>query len=288
MSTKSCEINLMTYNVWFDELHTKPRMQRILEIISENKVDILALQEITVANLKYLIPGLKAQGFNIQHQRLSRFYLGDYGVLIASKFPILDVKQQQFESIMGRQMIYILVNLPDNTNGVFGVVHLESGVLGMLEQASVIRKQQLASAFKTLTEYRQSVVAATGTITSIVALMGDTNWRDPTKTKHWDGLMSLPQGWSDVETTPTAYTYDGPANQMLGNYLKFRPDRILVQTEKPWRSTCTKLVGTEPIPDISRKMKKGFNPVLPSDHFGLKATLTQRGKLRIKIGRREK
>lgn len=80
--------------------------------------------------------------------------------------------------------------------------------------------------------------------------------------------------WERLRPGEPGFTYDGPANAMLGPYnrLQSRVDRALVRL-LDWRPSAAELVGTRPLPGVTyyRTYRQGVRqlPVLPSDHFGL-------------------
>ena len=84
--------------------------------------------------------------------------------------------------------------------------------------------------------------------------------------------------WDQLKPRDPGLTYDGKRNPMLGPYnrLKSRLDRVYCKTCR-YKPNSIKLVGTQPLPGVTftKSYKKGPTqlPVLPSDHFGLLATL---------------
>lgn len=84
--------------------------------------------------------------------------------------------------------------------------------------------------------------------------------------------------WHHLKPRDPGLTYDGKSNPMLGPYnrLRLRLDRVFCKTCK-YKLQSIKMVGTCPLPGVTytKSYKKGPTalPVLPSDHFGLLATL---------------
>ncbi len=90
--------------------------------------------------------------------------------------------------------------------------------------------------------------------------------------------MRRTDAWEALRPGEPGYTYDGKQNAMLGPYnrLRKRLDRMLLRAPD-WRLSSIELVGTQAIPGLAheKRYKRGARqlPVLPSDHFGLFATL---------------
>ena len=84
--------------------------------------------------------------------------------------------------------------------------------------------------------------------------------------------------WDTLRPGEPGFTYDGKENPMLGPYnrLRNRLDRVLLRTQD-WQPSSIEMVGMAAIPGVTyeRNYKRGNKilPVLPSDHFGLYATL---------------
>ena len=220
-----------------------------------------------------------------------KFYLqrtpAPYFCAIASRYP-LKVETFPFEnSKMGRGLLAGTADVNGRTV-VVATTHLESpippfrGPAMMLEQ----RKAQIGIALRKMKKMCKGA-------DTICVLMGDMNWKDKDCGSIPLNDVGFKDAWTDkmgndpgftcrsrntVRIAPCNYLLDdGRENQMLTNYLRARLDRVLV--EKQTNVENIRLIGTEAIEGLTYEKRVGKRkdlkvlPVLPSDHFGLLASV---------------
>ena len=114
---------IVTWNVWFKNIHQHARASELLRIVEENDPHILALQEITPVFLEILL----SNAFIRAKYRVSDGPLGNtitpYGVLllISLDLPPCIFEIHSMPSNMGRRLVTARYN-----NLTIGTVHLES------------------------------------------------------------------------------------------------------------------------------------------------------------------
>ena len=173
---------LLSYNVWFDSLMLRERMNAIGEIIELHSPDIITMQEVQ----KDILACFQSSAWSKQYTMTRLPFYDSYFTLIFSKAPLRHFSQSSLpRSIMGRDLKVIEVTLAGQSCA-FATAHLESPVGpwqgGPSDQFSSVRALQLAQAFGTLG----------GLSCSNVFFSGDMNWIAR------DGVMQLSDGWIDA------------------------------------------------------------------------------------------
>lgn len=259
-------LRVVTWNVWFDELAQAERGDALLAELRRLGPDLIALQEVTgpfVARLlsapwpgdRYCLSSPRTAGWQ------------GHGSLLLSRLPVRGFVEQPLPG--GRQgdrrLLCAEVDTPLGPLD-FAAVHLEGG-----SQQGAAREAQLGAALRWLQGRRGDAL-----------LVGDFNFdpSDPSAPEERQlaaaGSPELPElvdAWRAVHPEDPGPTVDTDANPMLAEARGGRPrrarfDRILVRSQA-WRPVGAVRLGMQPLaPDQPRR--------LPSDHFGLCATLAPR------------
>lgn len=253
-------ISILSQNVWFESVALEARMKGIGDLITREQPTVIFMQEVT--------PDISQKMFRAapwSHQ----YYISDdpqympYFTLLCILKKITQFKPK-FErksfssSVQGRDLLYANLDLGFGMKVVVATSHLESYVPG--NPGLVFRQKQLA-------EVRQ-IFDNLGVSAAIFG--GDLNWDNK------DGnILSFLPGWTDAWLSLNAedegYTYNGSTNKMLTNRIIKRLDRIMVKNNPSCVCEEIRMVGTEPIPNVTylNEKKQTRLPVFNSDHYGL-------------------
>ena len=120
--------SVCSLNVWFEELWLPQRYEEQLKCFQSLNADVICLQEVTA---NYLALLLRDKHFQKRYW-ISTLAMSNYGCLILSKLPVLQMQEVELPTRMGRSLLMI-----ETEYGSFCTVHLES-----LDSQS-IRKIQL-------------------------------------------------------------------------------------------------------------------------------------------------
>jgi tyrosyl-DNA phosphodiesterase 2 len=276
------QLRVLTWNVWFQPVKMRERIEAIGKIIKENDPHIIFLQEVTpeIMEVTFKSEWFKKRGYKCAQNILGLLQL-PYFVLVISKlqFRKPGLTHDFINSSMGRSLRLEYLKYKDITITAAST-HLESPVGpwvqgGREDMFSPQRKAQLRQSFEVIGEK-----CLKG---DFCIFGGDMNWNDVLKRKRNDGLLPLPSGWKDCWLEdPThkgdpGYTYDAKSNAMLLGYLKNRLDRIFWKGES-FSLNRVEMIGKEAIPGVmylkKTKSTEKMLPVLPSDHYGLLAHFT--------------
>jgi len=273
------ELRVLTWNVWFQPVELRKRIEAIGKIIREKDPHIIFLQEVTPEIMEVIFKSewfLKS-GYKCGQNILALLQL-PYFVLVISKlaFRMHGFTNKFINSGMGRYLRLDFLKF----KGVpitAASTHLESPVGpwmqgGRADMFAPERKAQLRQSFQ--------VIGEKCTKGDFCIFGGDMNWNDVLKRKRNDGLLPLPPGWKDCWLEdPThkgdpGFTYDARSNAMLSGYLQNRLDRIFWKGESLSLNRI-EMVGKDQIPGLTylkkTKSTEKTLPVLPSDHYGLLA-----------------
>lgn len=261
-------LKLLTYNVYFDQLHQQQRFLEIIKIILTQKPDVVALQEITPNTFQMLLchePLLKEYHLSTDQ------FVWPYNVVTLSRHPIIDSRRFPFpKSQMGRHIEMIQIMFQEKPITIANL-HLESIFLHYRDFRQSPESQQLK--IQTKIDQFNYVFQKLPQITpdKPIFIMGDTNITPQDSDYFVVPKSQANQGkWVDAVTTfqlPEKYllTYDYSKNSLIRGKFKSRSDRIYYRNPQNSGSdsfvpiTFT-IIGAEPIPGIK---------VCPSDHFGL-------------------
>jgi len=273
------QLRVLTWNVWFQPVKLKRRIEAIGKIIRETDPHIIFLQEVTpeIMQVTFESKWFLKSGYKCGQNMLGLLQL-PYFVLVISKLPFRmpGITNNFINSGMGRSLRLDFLKFK-GISITAASTHLESPVGpwmpgGREDMFSPQRKAQLRQSFE--------VIAEKSTKGDFCIFGGDMNWNDVLKRKRNDGVLPLPPGWKDcwledpTHKEDPGHTYDARSNAMLSGYLQNRLDRIF------WKGDSLNLnriemVGKDPIPGLKylkkTKATQKILPVLPSDHYGLLA-----------------
>ncbi len=237
------EITLVTYNVNFSEYHSLQRNRSLIAVLEECNADIIALQEVTHTFLRRLL-GTDWIRKSYSVSDFTGFTIGEYGILMLSRLPVLQMTLHELPSFMQRRFLVSELRINNSTIKI-GTVHLES-----TGDFHVQRAHQLRLIFEILENSDHSV------------LMGDMNFCASWKQENMNIDSRYQDLWSALKNDDKGYTMI--PNRRWG---QVRFDRILMRSSMSgWKPKSIRLIGTE-----------GISPshpyVYPSDHYGLVAQL---------------
>jgi len=250
-STKSMEIKMLTYNIWFSDEKMRERMEALGEIVEDLEPDLLAFQEVTHENLAIL---QKQRWFSRRHMvppnvaQEGKWHF----VVILSSYP---VERWQVYQLKNSNRTLVLAETKSSissvgVNFVIATTHLKHSGYN-----TRIREEQLKESLNIISAYDN------------VCVMGDLNIEDKV-----DGDVILPSPWIDAwlsmpgNTDSNGYTWDRsktPFASVLKRTVnatsyQARLDRVLCKLPD-FKVTEMRVVG-------DKVTKSG---ILPSDHFGL-------------------
>ena len=241
------ELTLATFNVWYDGYHAEQRYLAIAEHLSRRAPDIMVFQEVTAPALDVLLTQPWIRGHYFQSAVVGGS-LGNYGMLILSRFPIAGATYTSLPTHQCRGFLQadVLIN---GIHEVVCCVHLDSG-----KASARMRARQLRTVFRALHSTENAV------------LLGDFNMRDDENRR-----ITLPYHdiWPSLRPDDDGFTEDTSINLMLldkkGKDRQVRFDRVLLKGHG-WSPAHIELLGTEPISPAHPR-------VFPSDHFGVACRL---------------
>ena len=254
--TRSKEISMLTFNIWFSTEKMRERMEALGQIVEDLEPDLLAFQEVTLENLAIL-----------QEQRwFSRYRLippdiAKQGglpksfVVILSAYPVDKWFVYPFKNSPRNRRLVIAKTKSSVSSAsvefVIAATHLAHAGFN-----TRLREEQLKESFKIISAHNN------------VCVMGDLNIEDKV-----DGNIVLPSPWIDAwlsiprNTDSNGYTWDPSKTPFASvrrrtinatSYQARRVDRVLCKLSD-LKVKDMKIVGDQ-------LTKSG---ILPSDHFGL-------------------
>ena len=176
--TKSAEISMLTFNIYYPAVMMEERMQALGQIVEDLDPDFLLFQEVTLVNLALLR----------KQSCFSRYYLippkvtqiGEHFVVTFSRYPVDNWNSYPFKNSPYDRHLLVTETKgavsPRNIQFVVANTHLEHAI-----KNSDLREEHLGQSLEILSKYDN------------VCVMGDMNIR-----LHRDGLVVLPQSWIDV------------------------------------------------------------------------------------------
>ena len=244
------ELLLSTFNVWFSDFHAEERFRAIADVLSRKMPDVMVFQEVTPTALEVL---LAQPWVRVRYRRaeVTGGDLGNYGMLMLSRLPIVDVTYTRLPTNLARGFLSAQLDTGGRPLTVVAL-HLESG-----KAAARLRSRQLGRVFRTLRRTENAVV------------LGDFNMRDAENDRIGEPYRDL---WPVLRPDDDGFTEDTTVNLMRldskNKQRHVRFDRVLLKGGG-WTATDIELLGTDPIsPALPR--------VFPSDHFGVLCRLTAR------------
>jgi tyrosyl-DNA phosphodiesterase 2 len=244
-------LSFISYNVWFENVNWKNRLDSLFNIFKQYSPDFICLQEVTDQFLKELIK----EEFIKENYFFSGNFQGGYDVLILSKYNtnFFNLKFDK-NTKMGRNLLLMeIIHSFDNknlNNILIATSHFES------LNSEEYRKRQLKDSFEILN------------FSECAFLMGDFNFDSSWKNEEVNIDSKFNDCWflhKEKNKLNDNERFTMPAN----NYFSaWRPDRILFKNGKNenfLNLDYFEILGKDPI-----KQDEFDNIVkTPSDHYGL-------------------
>ena len=254
--TKTRELTLVTYNIWFSDYHRQRRHEALLKLVQDCDADAIALQEVTPTSLKLILEQDWVRK-NYYSSDTTGVTVNPYGVLLLSKFPIHQLFFCELPSQMSRKLLWAEFQI-NGERFTIATVHLESK-----RKFASIRAMQLDQVFPLLEHAEHTV------------LMGDFNFCSSWENENRNIDPRYQDIWAVLRGDEPGYTEDTDINlmrlQQKQKHKKVRFDRILLRSASPrWQPKSIERLGLEPI-------APNRPYVFPSDHFGLVGHLVQEG-----------
>jgi len=307
-SSIATRFQIATYNIWFQPLHERARMQAISQLLlskhqsEEDPLWFIAFQEVMEPLSNFLFPALEAAGYNIVRQPQHRI---PYGCALAvhNSLTILDSNFVPYTRTgMERGILYARARLPHTSppqQVLFTTTHLESYAgdidgSGHIYTGSAERQAQVLE----LEEFCFQQQEEHPELRAVI-ITGDLNWDDerarsvgtePALLSHLQRPWQ--DAWIECRSRMTAaqqkqnlgYTYDAKVSPMLGGSLRRRFDRVLLLQSNRCLVRGMDMIGTQALPGLTWEKRNPYNnhsrkvPVTPSDHFGLVVQLELQGE----------
>jgi tyrosyl-DNA phosphodiesterase 2 len=239
-------LRVCTFNVWFDPFESERRCAAVLDILSETRPDVIALQEVTPRFLSSLL----STAWVRDAYAVSRSKLIDarYDVVMLSKLPVRHFVAHQISSDMGRKLHALTIQTTRGSLLIAGI-HMES-----MRERTPTRLKQIEECTPILSGADCSV------------WLGDFN-AAPRSEEDEAIRCAFRDVWAELSEAP-GYTRDTSKNAMLAKVKADRHqriDRVFLRGDG-YQPISVRMLGTAPLPDTDGQ-------VFPSDHFGLIAEL---------------
>ncbi|KAF2304928.1 hypothetical protein GH714_000516 [Hevea brasiliensis] len=269
-------IKILSYNVWFrEDLELNERMKALGDLIQLHSPDVICFQEVTpnIYDIFRQSSWWKAYQCSVANEMA---YLRRYFCMQLCKLPVKSFNSRPFNnSVMGRQLCFVELEVQPNKPLVVATSHLESPCPAPPTWDQMFSKERVDQVTEATDFLKKNPNVIFG---------GDMNWDD-----ELDGQFPLPDGWVDAWTElrpgDNGWTYDTMSNRMLsGNRtLQKRLDRFVCNL-RDFRISEIEMIGMEAIPGLShikeKKVRKEVMmlklPIFPSDHYGLLLTISGR------------
>ena len=239
-------INLLTWNIWFDENNRDRRTLHILEESFINKPDFIAFQEVVRETAELIFKHKK--DYHVIGYPLTQ----TYDTLILSKYPCIEWNRYSLpETQMGRNLLIAKFNVYDNIS--IATFHLESVFNFKKESENNIKIRQL--------QYINEITP------NKCILMGDTNICENFDSSSI-GLVDI----FDKICQPEAFknTYSGKSNTNIKRKnLNSRLDRIYL---KNISNNINSFFLTGTTPNLFNNFTGKY--CHPSDHYGVFSSLS--------------
>jgi len=203
-SAHADEINLLSYNVYFDDQSGNHRYPYILELLKKGKYNVIALQECTPRFIKQLLRDKHLNKYTMAYGDSTHGYQN----ILLTSLPVSTYGDIKLTSKMGRSAPYII--LAGSQSQIINV-HLESGLFD-----DDVRKKQINEILLFSQQSNNLIIA------------GDFNFGDGAD----EELLLSP--FSDIGKKENRITYDTEHN-ILAQKTKFlfepsrRLDRIYIK-----------------------------------------------------------
>lgn len=217
-------IDILSWNVWFDEVSADNRFPQVLDNIGELNPDIALLQEVTPTFIEhYYQSALSEKYFLMASKQAKR----NYGQAYLSRRRLFTTHNEPLFSAYGRSVFFGLLQINDHQAVLLVNVHLESGRFESsvrAQQIEAINNQHLP-AF--LNKLRSEVESP-----EIVGIV----WGGDFNLNRKEGHPLLSQYWHDTAThfKNTLPTYDLTNNELAKEHAglfegSYRLDRFYIQ-----------------------------------------------------------
>jgi tyrosyl-DNA phosphodiesterase 2 len=239
-------LRVCTFNVWFDPYESERRCAAVLDILSDTRPDVIALQEVTPRFLSNLLSAPWVR----DSYAVSRSKLIDarYDVVMLSKLPVRHFVAHEISSDMGRKL-HALTIQTTRGNLVIAGIHMES-----MRERTPMRLKQIEECTPILSRADCSI------------WLGDFN-AAPRSEEDEAIRCTFRDVWAELSEAP-GYTRDTSQNAMLAKVKADRHqriDRVFLRGDG-YQPISVRMLGTAPLPNTDGQ-------VFPSDHFGLIAEL---------------
>lgn len=239
-------LKVCTWNLWFELVEQKERIQTAMAEIINSKVDVACLQEVTKSIIEVIQSDPSVEKcYQIFYDKYSidqyaNIFLVKKGIPVSSfesiGFPVTRMGRRVYELSLYNKSIFIFN------------VHLESEFSGKPDGTK-------AKQLHILLHHANKVCSSNNNATGIIT--GDFNLAE--QDEKWSKKMIADANVTDI--TRDIPTYDCKRNtNILWNYVS-RLDRIMCTGKKPTSFANYKLLGLLPIKSNPR--------IFPSDHFGI-------------------
>eukprot|EP00038_Savillea_parva_P011507 m.197986 g.197986 ORF g.197986 m.197986 type:complete len:405 (-) comp20298_c0_seq1:152-1366(-) len=294
LSSAPSTLNVITYNIWFDESHQRPRFDAMLNLLfnpdkdSTEWPDVIALQEVTSKTAAWLLQDTRVREHYCVTDPAITIFETFYGVvsLIAKRLvPSASAEYYRFGaplvtdtgahlpgmSVMGRGVLIVR----SHAMGVaVGNVHLESPMPRILPET---RRAQLLLC-TTLLERAAATLGdpSSGTHTGDMKrwfLMGDFNFVSEAEDAgiRDAGGVDL---WSLWRPDDQGMTFDHRANRNIRSPYTTRPDRIIARHDLVPTTPVTRAPANavDAIPDAAASppdVTTSTTPAIPPGTIGM-------------------
>lgn len=251
------ELNIVSYNIWFDPVLELQRTCSLIATIFSNDADVICLQEVRPHIYKILISQLKKYKYHYP-KKINQ----GYGCAILSRYPISKCLKKEFEnSLMGRSLIIAQVDYPchsqtdegisvDNKEIIVATTHFES--IFSRDKENTVKIEQYKKTEEILNnlyeKYRNVILCA-----DLNILDHEEDKFIPTDDSNWSDAWKLKGNESNK------FTFDSYTNiylQMKKYKYRSRLDRVIFNTDDCVLNEYRRIEGVE-------------GSTQPSDHYGV-------------------
>jgi len=200
---ENTQLDIVSYNVWFDNKTADVRFPKILNQLGGLNPDVVFLQEVTPAFIKYYENSEFAKDYYLSSTDNAK---QSYGLAYFSRTRFEYTSVVRLNSQYGRTVFFALLRLSNNHALVLANVHLESGQY----EGKVRREQINAIHHRHLPTFLEEVSDVYPTLKLQGILWGgdlniDGNEQHETLSKHWSDIAAL-------KNKSNEFTYDVKAN----------------------------------------------------------------------------
>lgn len=263
------QISFISYNVWFEPVNWRNRLNALFDIFNSYSPDFICLQEVTEGFLRDLIN----KDFIRDNYYFSGNFQGGYDVLMLSKYKTNFYAKNFLSSSMGRKLLLTEINYcigGDNTNSDNDIQNKENKnyenfFIGTSHFESLNnhnkRKEQLEISFKMLDHADNAL------------LMGDFNFDSSWTQEEKNINDKYKDCWFEHQKMYNLKDEERFTMPASGHFPPWRPDRILYRGKANgsfnFELDFFEILGKNPI----EQDNENNHVKTPSDHYGLYALL---------------